>query len=469
MNRLLSWAILLALTSATAAGAAPRTHFPQRAIELAEEQVVPELSWAYVVHGRVTTGTLVRTNGALRRAGRQLSFHAASVTKTVTASAVLSLVQAGTLALHASAFQYLGDLTVEDQRWRSVTIEQLLSHTSGLNDVGTGLLDHRNYPWREARAWLEESARITFGQDPGAGYSYSNLNYLLLGRIIENLTGETYGDFAARRILAPNGAPEARLSCFELLEAQVAVPHTLDGQGNVVPSQMQHLGRNHAASSGLCITARELAIWAANILDCRRPSPTLTCNLVASMLRPRMDNYGLGWEHSEISGHQVYGHSGADAGYAAALLIAPDRDISVAVLTNMTFSSASEMARILLARQLGSRIELRNPIPPRGSWPAFAGYFANSNTGCARVESSSEGLILIRQRLNFPYEVARTRLIPKPEWDDGYFMGVSGDSPVWFGAAPHGGLTDPEAVSLFLEHKRYIRTHNPERDCPDMR
>lgn len=468
MNRVLKAMAFCGLILATTANAGPRPQLAQEAVDLAEQQATPELSWAIVAHGRVTTGALIMRDGKLRPSRREHWFHAASVTKAVTASAVLSLVQDGKLALAAPASAYLADIVVADARWPTVTVEQLLSHTSGLGDVSTGLSDHRDGAWREARAWLEQPGRITFDQDPGAGFSYSNLNYLLLGRIVENVTMEPFGDFVARRVLAPNGAPGARLTCFERLPTQVAPPHTLDERGEVVASLMRHLGRNHAASSGLCITARELAVWAANILDCRRPSPTLTCDTVAAMLRPRMGDYGLGWERSEVNGHPAYGHSGSDVGYASALLTVPDRDVTVAVLANMTFSSASEIARMILARQLDGRVDRRNRIPSRKTWPAFAGYFASPGAGCARVESTNQGLVLTRQGLSFPYEVMRTRLIPKPEWDDGYFIAVAGDSPVWFGAAPRGGLTDPQAASLFLVHQRFTRTRNPERDCPDL-
>lgn len=460
---------LTALTGRSVARDIPPPKLPAKLVELVEQQAVPTISWAIATRGHVSAHTLARRRGEYLPTEEELSFHAASVTKPVTASAVLSLVRDGVISLQAPASSYLKDLTVGDSRWSAVTVEQLLSHTSGLGDVGTGLTDHTNASWHEARGWLEVPGRITFEHDPGVEFSYSNLNYLLLGRIIENVSGQTFADFVTHRSLSPNGAPAARLSCLDLPEEQVAVPHTLDGRGHVVPNQMLHLGRAHAAAGGLCINARELATWAGSLLDCTRTPATLNCDTAADMLRPRLGNYGLGWELREYKGHKFYGHSGSDAGYAAALLVAPKEGISIAVLTDMTFSSAPEFARMLMAQQLDQRIELSNPVPARGTWSKFSGYFVNGESGCARVESRSKGLVLVRQRLEFPYAVTETQLIPKPEWDNGYFIGVYGSSLIWFGAAPRGGLSDPAAASLFFEHQRYTRTLDPQRDCSDLR
>jgi CubicO group peptidase (beta-lactamase class C family) len=153
-------------------------------------------------------------------------FRIASVTKPFTAVAILKLVEDGKLNLDAKVLPLLDHLTPQpgttpDSRLNDITIRQLLQHSGGW-DLNKSF-DPMFYPGRAAQALGVPSpgdaatiVRYMKGQplqfDPGTQYVYSNLGYNILGRIIEKVSGQSYGDFVTDRILKPAGITQMRLA-----------------------------------------------------------------------------------------------------------------------------------------------------------------------------------------------------------------------------------------------------------------
>lgn len=152
-------------------------------------------------------------------------FRIASVSKTITAVAVLKLVEEGKLDLEAKAFGLLDNLKpvsgkTVDPRIYNITIRQLLQHSGGW-DVNKSF-DPMFYPTKAALevgaaqpATSETIIRYMLGQpldfDPGTQFAYSNFGYCVLGRIIEKVTGQSYYDYVMDKILRPAGATSMRL------------------------------------------------------------------------------------------------------------------------------------------------------------------------------------------------------------------------------------------------------------------
>src|SRR5258708_4790820 len=129
-------------------------------------------------------------------------FHIASVSKPITAAAILLLVERGKLALDDHVSKFVPDFPNGDR----ITVEELLTHYSGLADAsGTNEYnDWSRFPQTPA-SLVEKLARLPMQSEPGTRYSYSNSNYHLLALIVEKTSGLPYGEFLERNIFKPLG------------------------------------------------------------------------------------------------------------------------------------------------------------------------------------------------------------------------------------------------------------------------
>lgn len=199
------------------------------------ERAIPGAALAVARHGR-----LIYARGfglADRETGEPVQpdslFRIASLSKPVTAVAVLSLVERGALGLDDRVFDILElearipEGAALDPRWRFVTIRHLLQHTGGWDrDVSFDPMfravefarragvDPPAGPWEVIRGMLGEPLDF----DPGTRYAYSNFGYCLLGRVIERVSGRDYEGFVRDEVLAPRGIRSMRLGRTRLDE-----------------------------------------------------------------------------------------------------------------------------------------------------------------------------------------------------------------------------------------------------------
>jgi N-acyl-D-amino-acid deacylase len=147
-------------------------------------------------------------------------FRIASVSKPITAVAILGLVQAGKLGLDDKAFARLPGDKPADPRLEEVTIRQLLLHTAGWDREKSGDPMFRSTefsrllglePPADAAAVIRAMRGRPLDFDPGARYAYSNFGYCVLGRVIEAVTGEGYEAYVKRAVLAPMGITRMRI------------------------------------------------------------------------------------------------------------------------------------------------------------------------------------------------------------------------------------------------------------------
>src|ERR1051326_3823655 len=134
-------------------------------------------------------------------------FQIASVSKPITAAAILVLADRGKLALDDPLSKYVPDFPNGDK----ITIDQLLMHTSGLNDASATpeYSDWSRFPQTTAQL-VDRVKNMRPRGAPGEKYSYSNSNYHVLAYIIEKVSGQPYGDFLTANIFNPLGMNETR-------------------------------------------------------------------------------------------------------------------------------------------------------------------------------------------------------------------------------------------------------------------
>lgn len=347
---------LVAVPARATTAADPGDAVERHLAAVADEQHLPGLAVAVVDGDDVRTHVLGE-DGDGEPLTASTPFLLGSVSKSVTATAVLDLVDAGELTTTSTLGEVLPEHGIDDERADGITIEQLLTHTSGLTT--TDGLAHADRFDNEPGALQRQATGlddVTLARDPGAGYEYSDLGYLLLGAIVEETSGAPFGATITDQVLAPAGVEQA------IADAPAA--ETLP------PGHRQVLGRPVAFDSpydtsgvpygyvGTDLTG--LAAWAQAQLG----GHGITDATLAELHAPRVatgsgDDYGYGWRVGEQDGEAVVEHTGATPGYFTHVRVQPDRDRAVVVLTNSysearagaLYAVASDVQRILDGQQ----------------------------------------------------------------------------------------------------------------------
>lgn len=273
-----------------------------------------------------------------------------SVGKTYVAAVALQLVQEGRLRLDAPIAEYLGG-----ESWLSrlpngttTTVRQLMNHTSGLvryefQPAATAAL--RADPLRD---WTPlDRLRYVLDTKPpfasGEGWEYSDTNYIVLGMIIERLTGRPYYEELRRRILEPfalrNTIPSDRPVLAGVVVGYAGPHNDLGGyDASIVNGRMAVNPQFEWTGGGIASTAADLARWATllyggRVLDSTRMREMLTG--VPARLGPNT-RYGLGVIIRRTALGPAWGHSGFFPGYATEMLWFPDLRVAVAIQVNVT-------------------------------------------------------------------------------------------------------------------------------------
>lgn len=293
------------------------------------------------------------------------SFRIASMTKCFAAAAILKLRDEGRLQLERSAADYLPELALTG-RWREVTVRQLLSMRSGLPAADD--------PWAD-RKLSESDAFLTsgllnsahFSNDPDEEYQYSNLGYMVLGRIISNVAQQHALQYISEAFLAPLGMTQTTWN----LPAE-------DSAGGYRPTPRGFASETAfraqsdlAVFGGICSTLADMALWVNFMVDAHRTQsvqlePVLSARSRREMQRAqvvmhpissaeienRPIGYGYGLRANYIGNEWFIGHSGGLPGYGSHMSWSPTRGIGVIALGNATYFAAPELCKeILIAIQ----------------------------------------------------------------------------------------------------------------------
>jgi D-alanyl-D-alanine carboxypeptidase len=273
-------------------------------------------------------------------------YNIASITKTVVATIILQLMEEGKLALDDHASQYLADidylrfsdLLLMDGESHSdkITIDQLLQHRTGIasvfNDTETrfnvSVLTHpkRQYsPERFMDTYFDYHLNERPHFKPGEGYFYSDVNYVLLGLIIEQITGESLPDQIRRRVLQPMGMDE---TYFEFYEDEVSIGKRLDSYLGPI-NMTRFINTSYEwAGGGLVSTTEDMAIFIEGLFDLELFEKEATLDLMIDNTANRADDetYARGINHYSLNGVTYYGHGGF---YGSLLAHHPEEGITL--------------------------------------------------------------------------------------------------------------------------------------------
>ncbi len=286
-----------------------------------------------------------------------MAMRVGSITKQFTATAILILAEQGKLSLHDDIRTCLPAFP---DKGKPITIEHLLTHTSGIrnytDDPGFVAAMARDLSVTQLIATFKD-APLAFA--PGERFAYSNSGYVLLGAIIEKVSGMRYADFVAQRIFEPLGMRHTAYDGYERSKVVHARGYR-GGAGKFVAGAPVSMSQPFAAGA-LVSTVDDLARWDAAITAGRllgraswkQAFTAYTLNNGAS------SGYGYGWGIGRLQGSTAIVHGGGISGFSAFAMRLPDENVYVAVLSN----SDSGLVESELLAHRAAGIAIGKPIP----------------------------------------------------------------------------------------------------------
>ncbi len=285
-------------------------------------------------------------------------FHMASVTKLLVGTSMLQLWERKMIDFSERLIYYLPEFKMADERYKSITIEQMLSHTSGMPDVE----DYRWYDPETDDSALSryvysdevKSSRLLFA--PGEGnFAYSNIAYEVLGLIISEISGLSFEEYVEKNIFVPLGMDESDLLSFRRNKNSLCTPHEKDKENRLRRVAHFPYNRAHGPSSTLTSTLQDMNIFAQKYMTGKI--------LGHEAMQKAWEEHGtvpnsgekicLSWFKREQNNYVFYGHEGNDEGFRASYWLCPELDLSITVCANLTKAPVKRINREIFDLLLG--------------------------------------------------------------------------------------------------------------------
>lgn len=269
-------------------------------------------------------------------------FQIGSVTKTFTATMIMLLQEQGKLNIKDKLNKYFPDYPDGDK----ITIENLLTHTSGIfnytEDTTFSIVAMTQH--QDRKAMMQVFKDKMTGMEPGTKFYYSNSNYLLLGYIIEDITGKSYYNALRGMILQPLGMKNTGCNFAGLKSKNKAVGYFSidDGKGDnapVIDSSVSY------AAGCIYTTVSDLNKWANAI----HKKQLLTEEDWTKVTTVYKQNYGYGWMIGEAMGKKSIGHNGGIHGFISNMFLMPDDASTVILISNKMDDEHPQLRRNITA------------------------------------------------------------------------------------------------------------------------
>ena len=291
-------------------------------------------------------------------------FHQASLTKPFVGTAIMQIVEKGKVNLEDPVIKYLPYFRLKDKRYKTITIRQMVTHTSGMPDVQ----DYECYNPVYDEGALERYVRRLGNEQliaaPGEKYRYSNMAFEVLGDLIAKVSGMSFEDYVQQNILAPLKMKHSTLLKQKADTKLMSTPHVKEGD-RIVVSKIYPYNRMHAPSSTLISNTVDMSRWAiANLnrgeLDGSRILKESTYEV---MWKPGSDvstSIGISWKLGKHGNYQIVSHAGRDTGYRSFIMLVPEKSLGIVASTNYDRTPIENIMEAALTISLGEEFVPRN-------------------------------------------------------------------------------------------------------------
>ena len=389
----------------------------------------------------------------------EMVFNIASITKQFTAVAVLQLAEQGKLSLQDEVTKYLPDYPVNGQK---ITVENLLTHTAGIPASAPEAIT--NLQGKRGLVSLQEIIATFKNRPPdfapGTKSSYSNNGYMLLGAIIEKVSGLSYPDYLSRHIFKPAGMTQTlfgddyvlvknRASSYVYSRAESRYLNALNGKVEIAYS-----------AGAIQATAGDLFKWnqALNAHKLIKKESLEKARTEYKLPGGKGTNYGYGWFLGNIQGSPLVEHGGNMGGFMSHAIYLPREDVFVAVFYNFRSARLPEfLAGDLAALTIGKPFNIREITLDENLLKTYVGVYEEE--GVERVITLEGGQLFYRR-------VGANRISMKPYAKDKFFL----ENTAVVGEFKRD--VDDRIISLALSNKRGIsssvlrRTDKPIPTAP---
>ena len=334
----------------------------------------------------------------------------ASISKAVTAMAVLKLVEDGRADLDTDVNRYLKSLQVPSEGLPPLTLRHLLSHTGGLDELPGRQFDGREP--QDLATFLRD--RIVRYRAPGQLTAYSTYGILLSALVLEDLTGERYDEYLRENIFAPAGMASARMMTHRGDEHGVAIPYQID-DGRAEPMPFEWYVSTPASS--IVATAEDmgrllLVHLAGGRAGARR---ILTGKLTQAMheqqatVHAGVPGWSLGLQMDRVNGRDIAEHGGDIGGFSALFVLIPEEDAGFYIVNHGEGSDLRFKVKDALLDRL---YPAKQPpvVPPASAGDASASRSTRANTCRASPAVAARGR---------PNRFSRSRRIRTERWPCG--------------------------------------------------
>ncbi len=320
-------------------------------------------------------------------------FNMASVTKVFTAVAILQLVEQGKLTLDETLAKALPDYPNREVASK-VTILELLEHRSGLGDIfGKAYEDSNPSKYRTLQDYLPLFANEPLLFEPGARVAYSNAGFVVLGLVIERLSGESYYEYVQDHIFKPAGMTDTGFWSSQDDAPNLALGYTALAPGQLPGGAQQPATAPREATLSL---ARGISAGGSfsTVEDLMRFSEALRTQ---KLLKPEsvalLLQGGYGMPAGSSNGVRYAGHGGGAPGANTYFEMYPDAGYAVVVLANVDPPAAETVAQRLRQEIVGAQLPKALPLPP-AALRQFEGTYVVAAQGGAEIAGAGPRLIL---------------------------------------------------------------------------
>ena len=276
-------------------------------------------------------------------------FRLGSMNKMFTAVATLQLVQRGKLDLKAPFGNYLTDYPNKDIASK-VTIEQLLSHTGGTGDIFGPEYEKNRLELKALQDYVKLYGNRPAEFEPGSRWAYSNYGFLLLGVLVEKVSGQSYYDYVRDHIFKPAGMTATASEPEDQLVADRSMGYTRF-MGGGLRSNTDTLPYRGTSAGGGYSTVEDLLKFATALQKHKLLNAQYTEMLTTGKVdTPMGSKYAYGFMDAMVNGTRCFGHGGGAPGMNGELKICPGPGYVIAVLANMDPPGASRVADFITNR-----------------------------------------------------------------------------------------------------------------------
>ena len=278
-------------------------------------------------------------------------FRIGSMNKMFTGTAILQLVQAGKITLTDPVGKYVPDYPNEAIR-RKVTIHQLLTHTGGTGDIFGPEYDAHHLKMITHDDWIKLYGKRDPLFEPGSRYAYSNFGMVMLGVVIERVSGKSYYDYVSEHIYRPAKMTQSGLPPEEIAEDLRSIGYSRQNSSSTwAPRSI--VGNRGIAAGGGFSTVGDLVNFAAALMSHKLLNAEHTTLLITGKVDSgRGAQYAYGFGDMRKNGIGSVGHAGGAPGMNGDLRIYPDTGYVFAVLSNLDPPAAQAISAFVNERVL---------------------------------------------------------------------------------------------------------------------